>query len=283
MTANSVATQPLQYSNVGSTISGAQGGIAGLSPYGSTASSVLPQATQTASNLYNNPYAQQAQQGANAASGLGTSAALTQYGTGANQIATGNSLVPYAQQIMQTGMDPQQALYNQQYALNQNQANAQNAMAGVANTPYGAGVTNQSDQNFNINWQNQQLARQTQAAGAAGALDTQAAALQSQGNQSQNQAASNLVSSATIPYSTYTDIGTGQNTALSQLLGLTGGAQGISNTQITDLLGLLGGQNQTNQVGNQTSQVGLNQSQLNFNQLAALGMGGGALAGLLFS
>ena len=280
MTANNVGVQPLQYTGVGSTISGAQNDISGLSQYGSVAGGVLPQAQQTASNLYNNPYATQAMTGAQGAAGLGANAAYTGYGTGAGQIATGNSLVPYANQIMQTGMDPQQALYNQQFALNQNQSNVENAMAGVASTPYGAGVTNQSDQNFNINWQNQQLARQTQAAGAAGALDTQAGGLQTSGVNMMNQAPGQLVSSATIPYSTYTDIGTGQNTALSQLLGITGGAQGISNTQITDLLGLLGGQNQTNQVGNQTSQVGLNQSQLGWNQMASLGSGLGNLFGM---
>ena len=284
MTANSVATQPLQYSNVGGTISQAQSDIGGLSnTYGGLGGSVLPAAQQTASNLYNNPFAPQALGGAQAASGLGANAAYTGFNTGAGQIGTGNSLVPYAQNILQTGVDPMQNVYNQQYALNQNQANVQNAMSGVANTPYGAGVTNQADQNFNINWQNNLLNRQTQAAQAAGALDTAAGGLQTSGVNLMNQAPSQLVQSATIPYSTYSDIGTGQNTALSQLLGIGSSGANLSNLPVQDLLALLGGQNQTNQVGNQTSQVGLNQSQLAWNQFGQLGSGLGSLAGLLGS
>jgi hypothetical protein len=269
MTANSVGVQPLQSTNVGGTIGNAQSGIGGLSStYGSLGSDVLPQAQQTASNLYNNPYAQTAQSGANTASGMGTTAATNTFGAGAAQI-------PYANQIFQTAFDPQQALYNQQYALNQNQANVQNAQAGVANTPYGAGVTNQADQNFNLNWQNQQLGRETQGAQSAGALTQQALGEQSAG-------ANQYVQAATVPYSTYTDIGSGQNSALSQLLGIGSSGANLSNLPVQDYLSLLTGQNQTNQVANQTSQVGLQQNQQNWNQLASLGSGLGTAAGYLW-
>jgi hypothetical protein len=48
------------------------------------------------------------------------------------------------------------------------QTNAINAMSGLGGTPYGASVGANAMGNFDIDWQNQQLARQAQAAGAAG-------------------------------------------------------------------------------------------------------------------
>ena len=73
-----------------------------------------------------------------------------------------------ANQILNTGFDPQNALYNQQFAQQQDQANAQSAMSGLGGSPYAAGVANQANTNFNIDWQNAQLARQIQALGAYG-------------------------------------------------------------------------------------------------------------------
>jgi hypothetical protein len=43
-------------------------------------------------------------------------------------------------------------------------------MSGVAGTPYGAGATSNALGNYDINWENQQLGRQAQAAGAASPL-----------------------------------------------------------------------------------------------------------------
>lgn len=71
-----------------------------------------------------------------------------------------------ANSILNTGFDPQNALYNQQYQQQQDQQNAVAAQSGLAGSPYAAGIANTADQNFNINWQNAQLARQIQALGA---------------------------------------------------------------------------------------------------------------------
>ena len=93
-----------------------------------------------------------------------------------------------ANQVLSTGFDPQQALYNQQSSNALNQQNAINAMSGIAGTPYGAGVTGQNQQLFNQNWLNQQLGRQQGAlssaapAYAAGQTLTQAP-LSTQNNQ----------------------------------------------------------------------------------------------------
>jgi hypothetical protein len=248
--------------------------------YAGLGGSVLPQAQQTAQNLYSNPYAQTAQTGANTAAGLGTSAATSGYNTGAGLVNAGNSLIPYAQQIMTAGFDPQNALYAQQYAQNQQQATVNNAQAGVATTPYGAGVVDQSGQLFNTNWENQQLSREAQAASAAGSLVNTGASVDQTGVNMMNQAPSQLVTSATIPYSTYSDIGTGQNQALSQLLGIGSSGESLSNANISDLLSYITGQTGVQSTANQTGQLGLNQSQLAFNQLGTLLGGGAGLAGL---
>jgi len=80
---------------------------------------------------------------------------------------TAEGLIP---SVMSTAFDPQQALYNQLFTQQQQQGAAANAMSGVATTPYGASLSQQGNQNFDINWQNQQLARQAQGVQTAGNL-----------------------------------------------------------------------------------------------------------------
>ncbi len=77
---------------------------------------------------------------------------------------------PFINQTLQQGFDPQNALFNQLFNQQQQQGLASQAAAGVANTPYGAGLSQQGNQNFDIAWQNQQLARQGQAAQNASQL-----------------------------------------------------------------------------------------------------------------
>jgi hypothetical protein len=58
-------------------------------------------------------------------------------------------------------------IYNQQLQQQQNQTNVNEAQRGITMSPYGAGVANQADINFNSNWQNQQLARDQAGISAA--------------------------------------------------------------------------------------------------------------------
>ena len=70
-----------------------QGAISGTSALSglNTAASSLPYATQTFQNLYNNPYAQQYQSGANALAPVATAAGAQQIGAGSNLTAAGQS------------------------------------------------------------------------------------------------------------------------------------------------------------------------------------------------
>lgn len=138
-------------------------GQAGQSLYGS----VAPAFQTATSNVINNPYYNQAQQGAQGAAQTATSqVAPQQLGAAQGLQALSNYGNPAALQTLYNAYDPQKALYNQGYQQNLDQQNAIQSMSGTAGSPYGAGLTSQSAQNFNTNWQNQQLARQIAALGA---------------------------------------------------------------------------------------------------------------------
>src|SRR5258708_10034458 len=174
--------------NMGGAANSAYGGIGNLGQYTSMASSAMPYAQNTFQNLYNNPYAGGMQQGAGVASGLGQNAAMGAYGAGGQLMGAGQQLLPWGQQIMNTGFDPQQALYHRTQQQTQDQTRAGLEARGLDSSPYGAGVEGQTMANFNIDWQNQQLQRQAAAAGAAGGLYGQAGQGINTGAGIQNQA-----------------------------------------------------------------------------------------------
>jgi hypothetical protein len=273
--------------NMSGAANNAYSGIGGLQPYTDLASSALPYAQSTFQNLYNNPYAGQAQQGAGTASGLGQNAALNAYGTGGQLTGAGMSLMPYAQNIMQTGFDPQNALYARMQQQVQDQTRAGLEARGVDSTPYGAGIEGQQMSNFNIDWQNQQLQRQATAAGAAGGLTTAGAGVANLGTGIQNQAPGQYATASAMPYATAAGIGQGQNAAIGSYLGTGQAGQSIANVPISDWMSYLQTGNQAGGVANQQAQTALNQQQQGFQQnqiygqqlgsaLYGLGQGGGS-------
>ena len=133
----------------------------------------LPTNTATNYQLPNQPQA-----ASSALSGIGNlntnpSAA---YNSGASTTAgsalTGSvpQLTGYAGQALTNAFDPQNALFNQTFAQNHQQGDVTNAQNGVAGTPYGAGLQQQNDQNFDIAWQKQQLQNQNTGANTASQL-----------------------------------------------------------------------------------------------------------------
>ncbi len=83
-------------------------------------------------------------------------------------------LIPYAQQIGQMGFDPQNALYDRTLQQVQDQQRAGQAARGISMSPYGAGLEGDATRNFNIDWQNQQLKRASDAASAMEGLGSSA-------------------------------------------------------------------------------------------------------------
>ena len=80
------------------------------------------------------------------------------------------STVGYAGQALNNAFDPQSQLFNQQFQQQHQQQAVTNAQNGVGGTPYGAGLTTQGDQNFDIAWQQQQLQNQNTGASTASQL-----------------------------------------------------------------------------------------------------------------
>lgn len=246
-----------------------QGAFSGTQNLGgfNTAGQSLPYAQQTFQNLYNNPYAQQYQQSANGIAPLATQA-------GGNILGTGQSFLPYAQQTLQTGFDPQNALYNQSFQQNTDQTRAAEAARGIAMTPYGAGVESQSNLNFNNQWQNQQLARQGQAAQTAGALTNAGGAATTLG-------LNTLQQGAQLPYATSNTIGNNQNTAIGAYGGFGNTASTIPQQQIADYLQYLGLGNQSAGVNNQNYANQITAQNNAFTQQQTLGKNlGSSISGL---
>ena len=196
--------------------------------------------------------------------------------------------------ILGAGYDPQNALFNQLQNQTAQSAAAANAMSGVSG-PYAASTVNNALQNFGINWQNQQLGREAQAAQTANQLGGQIGNLGGMGlNQAimgaqagpqvlggiaglGSQIANLTAQSAGMPYQT--SVGQSQNT-LPILTALTNlGLQGLPSGQqtIADINSYLG-------LGQTASQNAVKSGTAGFNQdtQQLLGIGsllGGALGG----
>lgn len=235
-----------------------------LKSYGGAASNlpgqVLGPAATAFGNIQNNPGAAGALGTANTISGMGPGIANQQFGAAGQLYGAGN-------QIIQQGMDPQQQLYQQLQQQTQDRANATNAMYGLGSSPYGAGVANKSLNDFNIEWQNQQLQRQIQASQGAGRAYSGASDLAGLG-------LGTLQSTGMLPYQTY--LGQ-QNDIFSGISGLTGATQNaFGPTQ--QLFGDLSSYLSLGQGGTGLAQAGQQQA---FSQGQQLQTNlGGALAGL---
>lgn len=161
-------------------------------------------ATAATSNLYNNPQAQNIYNQAQ-----GSIGGIPQNNTGYNpanvtqqgiNVQDASSGLPYmAQQIYQTGFDPQQALFQGVQQQVTDQTNAQLSNQGLQGSPFAAGIMGQNLSGLDVNWQNNLLNRETQAAGAInptiqqyGQSQQQSAGLQQSGPQSQMEASAAL-------------------------------------------------------------------------------------------
>jgi hypothetical protein len=218
-----------------------QGLFSGLSSDIGTASNVLMpallqafQATQPGGQFGGLPGQLQGYQGtlANQAQGAyGAMAPLQQAG----------------QQVYNTALDPQQALYNRLYQQTQDASRAGTSARGIGMSPEASGIENQALSNFNIDWQNQQLARQL--AGLQGLTSGYGAAGQygQLGNADLAGAAQMGQTGAQLPFNFANAYGQGMNTAygplqtlgneLANYLGLGQGASSLASSQGQNALG----------------------------------------------
>lgn len=180
-------------------------GISGLGQY-NTAATVLPNIGALTGQQANNPYAGAVQGAANTASPQGMAA-----GQGAMGLAPGfqqlsSAVMPFAQQILQNGFDPQGALYGRESQRLQDQVRGGQAARGISMTPYGAGLENQAMSNFNLDWQDRSLGRQNQALQGYGNAVTGGLAAGQGGLDLYNGGQNTFMQGAGLPYQTYNDL-----------------------------------------------------------------------------
>jgi len=87
------------------------------------------------------------------------------YGNNISQLSS--QYLPYAQQIMQMGFDPNGDYYARAAHDVQEQQRVAQGVRGIATSPYGAQLENDAMRNFNIDWRNTAVNRAATAAGAA--------------------------------------------------------------------------------------------------------------------
>lgn len=241
-------------------------GIPGLSQYNQWPQ-LLPQAQGAVAGMgVNNPGLPQWMQGAQQGAQYGAGAAANAYGVGGGLIGAGQSLLPWGNQLLQTGFDPQNALYARTADQVAQQARAGLSARGLNSSPYGAGVESGAMGNFNIDWQNAQLQRQIAAAGGAGNLFQTGAGLQNMGVGLQGQAPGMAFSSSAMPYQV------GQGAAQDTLGGLntlgTMGAQGQTQQQqqLQQWLDYMKAATGVSTAATSATNSNLAGNQLNFNQ-----------------
>jgi hypothetical protein len=262
----------------GAAARGAYGGIQSLGQY-NLGGQDLGQYNFLTQQGVNDPNAAAYQAGAGTAGGMLEAAGQGAYGAGGSLMSTAQGLTPDVQALIQMGFDPQQALYARTANQTAQQQAAALAQSGVAGTPYGAGVAGQNMNNFNIDWQNAQLGRETSAAGAAGNLLGQIGQGVGTGAGLQTAGAQDYYQGAGLPYAT------SQGITGNQLGYLQGAAQfgqqasAIPQEQIGDWLNYINAvqRSQGLQQGAQSQQLA--QAQQEFNQAQTLGTDLGKAAG----
>ena len=193
----------------------------------------------TYQNVLNNPYYAQGQSQVNSAAGQ-------QYASGTADVNNANTMNSLAPSIIASGFDPTSALYNNQLKSAQDAQSIASAQAGVAGSPFAAGMQGDATTNFNLNWQQQQAQKQQQAIAALGQLFGNSANLASTG-------ASQQMQGAAAPAQAYNANQSSIMTALQQLVSGTTGA----GSQVNNDIGQYGnylqiGQGATNSQDNAT-------------------------------
>lgn len=181
-------------------------------------------------------YGQQGGQAAGGILGQSMGDAQNAYNTAFSGIPATTQGMGYANQIMGTAFDSQNALYDRGYQQTMDKQNALNSMYGLGSSAAGAGLAGDASRNYDIDWQNQQLQRQIAGMGAY--------------NQTSGQTASNLaglVGAGSQAYSQLANTGVGAYTGLTSnasqnglnALGMAGNlqSQGVgANTAAGNLL-----------------------------------------------
>jgi len=211
--------------------------------------------------------------GGQAAGGYGANAASSAAGGG-------DYLQMIARMLGTQAFDPQNALYGRTQQQVQDQTRASSAARGLEMTPFGAGVENKANSDFNIDWQNNLLQRMIGGGNAAGNLMNSGVNLSAMAPGLAYQAGH-------YPYQAFNQIGNNNLGFLNQLSQAGQNANIAPNNAIAQWQNYLNTGNASNQVANQQQQQGFNQNQILGGQLgssvnAFMNQGGPAKLGNAF-
>ena len=192
--------------NAGQQLSGiGQGAIGQAGQIGAANMEALPGLQGYLGTALSNPYGQQTINAAGTGGGMVQGQATSDYGA-AGQIGGA------AGSVLNTAFDPQNALYAQEFQKNTDQTRAGLEARGLDTSAAGQGVENQSNQNFNLAWQNAQLGRQTQGLQASASGYGQASGLGT-------AAGTNYAQGGAMPFQAYTGVNDTTGSALASYLG----------------------------------------------------------------
>ena len=213
------APTPFQPPNQAGAASSLQGAATSLTSLGNTTTgAAVPGYQSIYQNTVSNPYYGQAQAGAGQTAQTGGQFGQSEVNNAYGLQALGNSLGQYAPGIAATAFDPQNQLYNQQQQVNNQQQNAINAQNGVAGSPFGAGLAGESNQNFNINWQNNQQQRENAGVAALGSLAQTQSGLQTAAGDLGTSGLNTMYASSQLPSQTYLGQQSADTNALNSLV-----------------------------------------------------------------
>jgi hypothetical protein len=122
----------------------------------------------------------------------------------------------------------------------QDQQRAGQAARGISMSPYGAGLEGDATRNFNIDWQNQQLKRATDAAGAMEGLGNTAGTLGSTAFNLGSGASDLAASAGRLPYQAKAGLLGDKANAYSAVGNEVQGANAPRQTVISDFLSSIG-------------------------------------------
>lgn len=201
---------------------------------------INPQLAGLLNSLFNNPYSAGNQTSANNAG-----AALT--GAGGQAITAANNLygqvgndLGAARNVLNTAFDPQSSLYNRTLQQLQDQIRTGEAARGITSGGVGQDIEDQALSNFNIDWQNNLLSRETQGLQSASGADVNSANIYGQAGNLAGQGAGYLAQGGNLPYATYTGNLNDTNTSAGAIAGNQAQSNTINQQNIADLLQYLG-------------------------------------------
>lgn len=181
---------------------------------------------------------------------------------GQNAYGAQNYLQQAGQQVFNQATDPNQAGYNLALTNLNSQTNAQQALRGLGNSAQGASEIANTDANFGINWNTQQVNNSIAGLGALGSAYNTAGSYGQLGNSDLSQAAGYY---GAAPGYTLQGGSTPYNAATQMTNNALGQAQGIQNQNLNYL--------QYGQGVQSTAYNAANQNAQNMGATAAQGLG----------